>query len=202
MAACASADETALVDGQVDAPSVDASGSPDAGPDGSPGTPDAAVNSNPDAAVSCSDPVAYEPNESEGASEVFSPTDDCDENGGTATGVINGTSDADWCGYSAVDTGGCVANPYALVTATAPVRACLFIECTLGNTVIDCPSGTTAATSPNGRSGCCATGAAPEIEFGLFDLDCDDDNDEDVAIYIRIDEQAAACASYTLDYNY
>jgi hypothetical protein len=79
----------------------------------------------------------------------------------------------------------------------------VFAECTLGNTLISCPSGSTAANSPVGRPGCCATGTVATVDFGTLDLGCDDGNDEDAAIYMRIDQPTGnACIDYTLDYHY
>jgi hypothetical protein len=79
------------------------------------------------------------------------------------------------------------------------VRLCKFIQCN-GDEENDfaCPAGTTAATSPDGRPGCCGSaGFAFDLTCGSSSLDGDD-----AMVYIRLDTQANDCVTYSLAYHY
>jgi hypothetical protein len=105
--------------------------------------------------------------------------------------------DADWYRYAGADTFGCVVDATRSITSSEPVRLCKFVECASGvDASFSCPSGTTSATSPEGRVGCCA-GAG--FDFGP---DCSG-TDDDAVVFVRIDAPSGAtCASYTLGYHF
>jgi hypothetical protein len=144
-----------------------------------------------------------EPNDSEAAAHPLSATPiiDCNYAGDSVSGTISGSGDADWYKYSGDDTLLCVVDPSRSITATnAGLRVCKFVECEVGPTQVNsCPANATAETSPDGRAGCCA-GA----DFDMTDFDCPDVTDDNVTVYIRIDQPGAVattCNDYTLAYH-
>jgi hypothetical protein len=125
---------------------------------------------------------------------------DCNSAGGSFSGTINGASDVDWYTYEGSDTFTCVVDPTRSVsTLETPVRICKYFECKVGQTNVTCPSGTTAETSPDGRSGCCGT-----TGFSV-DLDCTTTSSDDAYVYVRIDQPSApsgTCNHYSATYHY
>jgi len=149
----------------------------------------------------CVDIGLGEPNEAEGAAHALAgdPIEDCDGDGGTITGVI-GPGDSDWFTYVGDDTIGCVVDPERTFNAEGPLRLCKFLRCVDNGatTTFTCPSGTTDATSPGGRDGCCGTSG-----FQIDDVDCSGTIDEDTEVFIRIDRPSGTgCTSYSLSYHY
>lgn len=109
------------------------------------------------------------------------------------SGVLSGTSDADWYSFHGKDTLGYVAEAtFTLVGGTQ--RNCLFLECDEGGvaqTGVECPGGSDFAISPKLRPGCCSAAS-----FQIKDLNCPG-NDESVKAWVRIDKAAAdSCSPY------
>jgi hypothetical protein len=132
------------------------------------------------------------------------PIDDCADQAST-NGVIHGGDDVDWYHYVGED-GNCIANPYQLLEQTsATARLCVFFECVDPNasTQFPCPEGTTEATSPEGRAGCCAAGSG--ADFTVTGLNCTGSIDESVHVLVRVDDPAGdaeTCTAYLLRYNF
>jgi hypothetical protein len=151
----------------------------------------------------CPDLGVGEPNESENNAFPLkaSAISDCDGDGGMVTGTIAGQNDIDWFTYEGDDTFGCVVDPTRSFTQSeSGLRLCKFFECFSGNTEFSCPSGTTAATSPGSRPGCCGTAG-----FDVTNLNCTGTTDEHVQVYLRVDRPgatAATCNHYSLSYHY
>ncbi|MBW2523584.1 MAG: hypothetical protein JRI23_05390 [Deltaproteobacteria bacterium] len=130
--------------------------------------------------------------------------EDCAEQQ-AVVGLLDGADDVDWYTYLGSD-GSCIVNPLHLVEqATAPVRLCVFLECvdTASATFFTCPAGTTEATSPDGRAGCCITGTDESFELG--DLSCTSSMDDSAYVYVRVDDPAATastCARYSVRYGF
>jgi hypothetical protein len=151
----------------------------------------------------CLDLGIGEPNESEDTAFPLkaSAISDCDGDGGTVSGTIAGAADIDWFSYEGDDKIGCVVDPTrSFSQSESGLRLCKFIECFNGNTEFSCPGGTTAATSPGGRKGCCGT-----TGFKISNLNCTGTLDEHARVFIRVDQPgatAATCNVYSLSYHY
>jgi hypothetical protein len=153
----------------------------------------------------CPDNALSEQNESETTAYKVKaePIDDCDGSGDLVEGVLAGASDVDWYFYLGDDSSFCVVDPSrALTQSEDGLRLCKFVRCTdsSATTEFSCPSGTTPETSPEGRDGCCGTGA-----FDIDDVNCTGSFDETTEVYIRIDQPdatSATCNGYTLTYHY
>ncbi|MEQ9322941.1 MAG: hypothetical protein RIF41_27495 [Polyangiaceae bacterium] len=150
----------------------------------------------------CTDIGLGEPNESEATAWPLksSSIEDCDGDGDSFTGTI-GPGDVDWLFYEGDDTTFCIVNPErTLSQSQSGLRLCKFFECLSGQTEVGCPSGTTPASSPEQRPGCCGTSG-----FEVSDLNCTGTADEHVYVYIRLDQpggDASTCNDYSLAYHY
>lgn len=143
----------------------------------------------------CEDPAPSEPNETEAMATYLGMITDDDDEGGSFTGTLVDASDVDWFTYDGVDVLGYTVDPSRSFSAGL-FRVCKFVECINGaQTDVTCEGGSTAQTSPEGRSGCCHTSA-----FSI-DVDCVGE-DDDTTVFIRVDQPTAACASYTISYHY
>jgi hypothetical protein len=150
----------------------------------------------------CYDVGQGEPNDSEGTALNLTgqPITDCDYTGGAVNGTIDSPSDEDWYYYAATDELACFVNPErSLTTTNGGVQLCKYFECYQGPTQVNCPIGTTADTSPDGRDGCCAT-------YGFnVDIDCTDTSSDDAWVYLRVSAPGApsnVCTHYAVDYHY
>ncbi|MBL9025090.1 MAG: hypothetical protein JNL21_23030 [Myxococcales bacterium] len=148
----------------------------------------------------CNDLGPGEPNDTEAAAHDLGTIGDCDDRGGSVSGLLDGATDPDWYKYHATDASSfCTTDPDRTVTSSDPIRICKFVQCDDNEANdFECPSGTSAATSPDGRPGCCGTSA---FEFSLT---CGSSSigADNAMVYIRIDTQENACVTYTLTYAY
>lgn len=147
----------------------------------------------------CNDGGPGEPNDSESSAHDLGTIGDCDDEGGSVSGVLDGPTDVDWYTYFGSDGTGCTVDPDRTVTSSHPIRVCKFIQCEDNQeNDFECPGGTMTATSPDGRPGCCSTSALDfELTCGSSSLNSDNAN-----IYIRIDTTTNECVTYTLTYAY
>jgi hypothetical protein len=153
----------------------------------------------------CPDPSPAEQNESESTAYALfgSSIDDCDSSGSSIQGVIAGDDDVDWYTYIGDDSFGCVVDPARVIAQSqSGLRLCKFFRCVDANaaTEFSCPALTNAATSPEGRAGCCGS-----FGFGVSDLNCTGSTDDIAEVFIRVDQPGATpstCNSYTLDFHY
>ena len=142
-----------------------------------------------------------EPNETEQTAIDLGGIGDCDGDGESFSGMIDGNFDVDWYKFHGSDASMfCSVDPSRTLTSSAPVRLCKFIQCdNAESNNFDCPGGTTAASSPDGRPGCCSSGNIN------FDLVCGGSqfNDDNAVVFIRIDNpDESMCPTYTVDYHY
>lgn len=147
----------------------------------------------------CNDLGPGEPNDTEATAHDLGTIPDDDAQGGSVSGLLDGTTDPDWYKYYGTDEFGSTTDPNRTVTSSHPIRICKFVQCDNNEeNDFSCPSGTSAATSPDGRPGCCGTSA---FEFSLT---CGSSslNSDNATVYIRIDTQQNACVTYTLSYAY
>jgi hypothetical protein len=150
----------------------------------------------------CNDPGPGEPNDTEPTATSLGAIGDCDDEGDMISGVLDGPTDADWYKIDGNDASSfCVVDPSRSLQSSSPVRLCKFIQCKNGeSTNFSCPGGTTPATSPQGRPGCCSMGGFTIGDLGCGGSTLDSDNS---TIYLRLDNpQGAACPSYTVAYHY
>ncbi len=137
---------------------------------------------------------AYEDNDTEDTAFDLGDINDCDGDGGDVTASLE-PGDADWYRYDGSDDFGCVATPERTLMSNDNLRLCKFIECKEGQVDVTCKDGSTPATSPGGRQGCChSTGFTVDIECPGID--------DDITAYIRLDQPASACVEYILDYHF
>jgi hypothetical protein len=143
----------------------------------------------------CEDP-GPEPNNTESSATDLGTITDCDEDGGSFSGMVAGIDDLDWYKYQASDDFFCVVDATREVQSNAPVRFCKYFQCIDDSTpAFSCPNGSNAATSPDGRPGCCADSG--------FDVapDCANTSD-DVKVYMSVRTLANECVTYTVNYHY
>ena len=90
-------------------------------------------------------------------------------------------------------------DPARFVMADGGLRICKFAECEGGVeiTEFDCPAETEAATSPQGRPGCCAP-----MGIALADANCTGGLDDTMQVFLRVDQAEAACVDYELIYHF
>lgn len=134
-------------------------------------------------------------NDAEATATYVGLISDDDDDASSFSGVLADGSDVDWYTYSGVDTLGYTVDPTRSFSA-GQFRVCKFAECiNAAPTTVTCNDGSSSATSPAGRKGCCYTSA-----FSI-DVDCEGE-DDDTKIYVRVDQATSACASYTISYHY
>ncbi|MFO0616105.1 MAG: hypothetical protein U0414_26155 [Polyangiaceae bacterium] len=142
-----------------------------------------------------------EPNQTEQEAWNLGNISDDDNDQDSISGVADGAFDPDWYRFHGADTTFKVVDPTRSLVASAPVRLCKFFDCDNGEQAsFTCPSGTTSASSPDGRPGCCSMGG-----FTISDFQCGGStlNSDDAIVYIRIDNpDNNPCPSYTLTYHY
>jgi hypothetical protein len=139
-----------------------------------------------------------EPNNSAASAISLGTIGDCDGDGGSITGVLNGTSDVDWYTVGAEDGFTCSSEFVLTLTGGSSVEACVFTACNNepDETEVDCNEGS-EATAPNGHQGCCATGLVK------VNSNCPGFSD-DVTALIRIRKQGSggtSCTPYSFDYH-
>lgn len=135
----------------------------------------------------------HEPNDNESKSEYLGQISD--EGGGTrsASGRLDGSPD--WFHFHGYDVQGAAHQARATISANAGLELCIFVECESAGTKIKGCSNGSAATSPQGRGGCCTTGQGVGVDHdcgGFWDI-----NDH-VAAYVVVQKPQAQCIDYTL----
>jgi len=141
--------------------------------------------------VMCSD--LDEPNDSELTALSLGAINDCDGNGATLLGALDGPGDADWYKYAGSDDFGCVVDPTRTLNATGSLRLCKFADC--DGASVTCNDGSQSANSPEGNPGCCHT------QGFSMDVNCSGVSD-DADIHLRLDQAGSACVEYSLQYHY
>jgi len=117
---------------------------------------------------------------------------DCDAPPTQRSSALHGRSDVDWLRVSITDSIGCITDPNFENSSLDGARLCVFAVCESGSEIFSCASGATPAISPDGRTGCCATGGPI---FGDFDCSSGSTNS---TFWMRLDQSPSACASYSL----
>ena len=141
----------------------------------------------------CDEPEG-EPNDDE-ASAVELPDVTCGADTMTTTGAFDG-AESDWFQYHAQDGIACFENPDVVVTSDVDVGVCVFVDCDMGDTSVNCSGGSDEDTSPDGLAGCCG-----QNEVGLGDFGCQF-NQQNATIWVRIISLDAACVPYELAFDY
>lgn len=141
----------------------------------------------------------FEDNEDEASAHDLGEINDSDDNGGVISGSLHHDGDVDWYRYQGDDDFTGDVDPARTLVSSGGVRMCKFLECDVGiaETEFECPAGTDYAFSPGGRPGCCANGAVE-----LADLNCTGVTEDNAAVYIRIDQPADPCVTYSVAYHY
>src|SRR5690606_19134744 len=107
----------------------------------------------------------------------------------------------DWWRYRGDDDAFSFVDPGRLIEAHASLRLCNFAECEdgLANTEYPCPPTQPTVTSDQGRPGCCMVGGTG---FEVPDANGTGVVEDNMQIFIRIDEPSEACIPYTLTVHY
>ncbi|MEX1362000.1 MAG: hypothetical protein AB1Z98_02675 [Nannocystaceae bacterium] len=149
-------------------------------------------------ALQCDGDV-FEANDDESTAYFLGMIDDDDDNGGIVSASLNYPGDVDWFSYQGDDDFLSNVDPARELVSSAGLRLCKFIECDNGleNTVFECPAGTDYAFSPEGRVGCCSSGG-----IALDDLNCSGVTEDNAMVYLRIDQPAEDCVTYSVSYHY
>lgn len=140
-----------------------------------------------------------EPNDDESMPTLLGEISDDDDDGGSIFGTLDGPEDVDWYRYTGDDDILSNVDPARFVKATGGVRLCKFAECEGGisDTDFECPAETEAATSPLGRPGCCAPAG-----IALGDANCTGVLEDNMQVFMRVDQAQDACTAYELIYHY
>lgn len=141
----------------------------------------------------------FEPNDDEDGAYFLGMVDDTDSNGGIVSASLHHPGDVDWFSYQGDDDFLANVDPARELVSSDAVRLCKFLECDngLANTEFECPGGSEYAFSPQGRPGCCAMGG-----IALPDLNCTDVTEDNAMVYLRIDQPADSCVTYSVSYHY
>lgn len=149
--------------------------------------------------LSCDEGPSGEPNDTESTARDLGTIGDCDDEGEALSGVLTGFADVDWYKYLGSDKSAfCSVSPARSLVATHPVELCKFVQCLDGQAPsFTCPSGTSSATSPDGRAGCCGSAG---FDFGAS---CGSFlGSDDLRVYLRVTTEQQACVEYTIDYHF
>lgn len=140
-----------------------------------------------------------EPNDDESMPTLLGEISDDDDDGGSVFGTLDGPDDVDWYRYTGDDDILSNVDPARFVKATGGVRLCKFAECEGGvsDTDFECPAETDAATSPLGRPGCCAPAG-----IALGDANCTGVLEDNMQVFMRVDQAQGACTAYELIYHF
>jgi hypothetical protein len=139
----------------------------------------------------------FEPNDSEVSSHSLGTVSDTDANGSSLASELAGSGDADWFSFSIADAIGGTPDPAVTLTVGGSLQLCLFYSCDVGTTVLECPVGSTAATSTAGRLGCCRSGGSLQLT-----PDCALAFDDSGTALFRVSGgPAGECTAYQLDWH-
>jgi hypothetical protein len=135
------------------------------------------------------------------------PTDDCDENMKTLTGIMKGAVDVDFYKLSASDLGVSVGHPFGcslgtdFEAETAGTELCVFMRCK--NSTVDAVTGCAQGAPAEGEAGmkgCCA--AAPGHAVPTWDCSgFGDDDSADIQIRVR-QPNGNKCLPYKVNYRF
>jgi len=148
---------------------------------------------------SACDQDLLEPNDEESMPTLLGEISDDDDDGGSIFGTLDGPDDVDWYRYTGDDDILSNVDPARFVKTSSPLRLCKFAECEGGvdETEFECPAETEPATSPLGRPGCCAP-----MGIALGDANCTGVLEDNMQVFMRVDQGEAACIAYELIYHY
>ena len=155
---------------------------------------------NPDIPV-CNPADDLEPNDIEDEASVLDNINDQDASGSLVDSILAGDQDVDWFAYQGYDIAFAYVDPAGTLSTDMDLRLCLFVECMIGTTPPPTCLGSVYEESPDGRVGCCDTGANAAVEI---DLTCPGANDDDSAyVFMRVDRgRKDLCIPYDLEYHF
>jgi hypothetical protein len=160
-------------------------------------TASSATSSSSSGGLDCGEGPGPDGDDTEASATDLGTIGDCDGDGESVTGVLTGFGDVDWYRYLG-DDGLCVVSPSRALVASHAVRLCKYVQCVGGQEPdIECPNGTEAATSPDGRPGCCGSSGF-DLDAGCAGLIGDDS----MRIYLSVETEQQACVEYTIDYHF
>jgi hypothetical protein len=146
------------------------------------------------AACGPSDP---EPNNDIASAHDLGGVTDCDSDGATMGGVLDGAGDRDWYTLHGDDKFGCKVDPAFTVQCTEPVTLCAYFLCDSGGTVVTCHGASAPAVSVMGDKGCCG-----DVLSMSPSLDCTSTNEDSAQVWLEVSTAAQACVGYSIQYHY
>jgi hypothetical protein len=145
--------------------------------------------------MTCDDPM--DPGGTENTAMALKNTDDCDGDGSSIKGVIDGILDIDMYSLQAADTFGCVIGPTSSTPST-DIQYCMFIKCQGGGMDFKGCSGSTQEKSDIGLDGCCLT----QPGTLTIDYNCTGTTNDSIDVFIRVKGLKDACIPYTSTYHF
>lgn len=139
-----------------------------------------------------------ESNDTESTALDVGTADDCDDMY-VIEGVLEGVNDIDWYKYKGVDASGCSIDPLRSVSAGETVRFCKYFQCIDEEPNLECPNGTQATTSPDGRDGCCSSQG---FKVDNFYCGSSEINDDSAWVYMSIETVVNECVDYSITYDF
>jgi hypothetical protein len=105
--------------------------------------------------------------------------------------------ETDWYTYPGGEVFMCPERPAAQVATDVVADVCVYLECTSGGDVVNlvCADGSTDATSPDQRLGCCGQDGA-----GVAGYDCSGFGGKDVDVWISVGTAEETCSDYAMSY--
>ena len=151
-----------------------------------------------DDAIECASEDIHEPNDTPATSHDFGIFEDGDGSDGDPVeafgSLIDDATDVDWFTFHGLDVFGGVVAPG--VEFAGDISVCLYADCDVGETEVECSDGSAGSVSEGGLSGCCSSS-----DFTI-DLNCSGTSSDDAQVYLRIDSDSLECEPYSLGFWY
>jgi hypothetical protein len=148
-----------------------------------------------DVPQACAGVDMYEPNDS--ASQLAQMPGVTSEDVVAISAEIDDSADEDWFKVPLEQAGAMLPQPTVSVSAPEPMRVCVYVGCSTGETTIDCGS-YTPHTNGGNSEGCCGEDLV-SASYG-----CTGAVELDASTYLGITTAAPveACVPYDLDYDF
>lgn len=150
-------------------------------------------------ATSCpTDP--HEPNDTVGQSKNLPDSTDCDGDGGSFSGVLDGLNDQDWFAVHFSDKSTCTVDRAITITASMGMRVCIFFKPDNGGMpTIKCPAGSVEmGFAVPGYDGCCTNDKSLSVSYGSGGSD----DSANVLFEVSSLDPTVKCGDYTVAYHF
>lgn len=110
-------------------------------------------------------------------------------------GSLGGRDTEDWFRFEIVPDSMSMDTVQPTADLSVPGLSCLFVECSVGETLVNCPANRPTETSPSGRQGCCDSGEVVTL------YNCTTPARR-ASVYVQVSSDAATCDEYDLALMY